>query len=101
MKTKLTLELDLQIKFAIHPGSPRTWSYPGHDSECEILDIKIYGEEISCHVFDKILEKYRPEIEEWCCDQAVDDYEQGKIDNAEHQMELRRDRILDQMEEAQ
>ena len=95
MKTELSLELDLQIKFSIHAAEPKTWDYPGCPADCEILDIKIYGQEISGELFDKIIKEYGPEIEEWCCDHAADEYKSGLIDRAEYQMELRREAQYD------
>ena len=86
MKTELSLELDLQIKFAIHHGYSKTWDYPGDPDDCEILDIKIYGQEISQELFDAIIKEYGPEIEEWCFDHARDEYESSKIDYAEYQI---------------
>ena len=91
MKTEAELPVMIQIKYNAIPGAPRTWDDEGYDAEIEILDLKIFGEEISASLFDKIMKSLKAEITEKCEEEEI----ANAAADAQDEADWRRDSLED------
>jgi len=85
-------ELTLTLKADLSPAVPQSWDYPGDPASIEDLLILIEGEEVGWALQDKILDKFKDEIEELIWDRAREDKEEFLISQAEYRRDALEDR---------
>lgn len=90
-KTETTLNLEVQIKFAIAPAERMTRHYPGSPAHIEDMMIQIEGCDVSGWLGNRIMTKYSDELEEAC----EDHMRETEAENAMMQAEYRRDAMED------
>lgn len=72
MKTKIHLELEIEVDFDAMPAERMTRHYPGSPAHLEINEMEIENCKINQGLSDAIMLKYESEIEEACWDDLRD-----------------------------
>ena len=85
METTITnYEVSFTIRFNFYPGQPQTWDDPGYPEEIEIIEVLLYGEQLSIEQEKRFIEDYDlDKIESVCLEQVQTDQKSKLLDAAE------------------